>query len=416
MNILDTIINGESNDANINPTNPNPAPVATPTPAAPTMTMAGAHDFNKGHLLSYEQVATLRHRINNTAMADGVAAYRGRGVSVQSLNNDPSLIANAAGLSWKTVPIQLAMRGNTETRDIEGMRALVRSDTGAFLAVASDKYKPHQNSDLLGLMSSWASDNGLAVTRVGQWDGGKRIWAVAASDIQSEVRVGDTFALQMVIRGGHEPGVATTVKAVAMRLICSNGAWVSNGIFNVRWTHNAGLSRSRMASASASLAKWSGAFDRYMEDMAKLYAVPLPKLAARVFLADVIQPELIVEIARQLHIERRNDLRLGVDIVARMLDSDRTARLVSGILTTEAGRLLRAVTQATSSQVGGSHTEGTLAHAYNGVTYYNSHLRGRDADAALESQLYGEGGRMAQAARAVGLEYVQALAPQVARQ
>jgi hypothetical protein len=224
-----------------------------------------------------------------------------------------------------------------------------------------------------------------------------------------------------VMRSGHEPGFATTIRAAALRLVCSNGAIVSDGTgMVVSLNHHRGMTRDRLARVREAIMRYSGAFQRYVEQVATFYEVPLHRLAQRVFLADVVQPELVEQAAQVLHLEKREGVRVGAQVVQRILDMEENrsgqAIAVSRVLTEGAGRLLGGIIAASTRQVGGELSQGTLAHGYNAITYYNSHIRGRGAETALESQLFGDGGQMAQDALAVGREYVRVLAPQVARQ
>lgn len=422
MNILDTIINGQDgNGQNNNPQTQTQTQTQTPAPApASAPIQANAHDFRRGAVLTQQQA---EHAARGVAEWDryGKVEYRGLGVGVQTLNNNPQDILQAAGMDWRTVPVQLAMRGKMETRDIPGMRALVRSDNGAYLSVASESYKPHQNAELMGVMATVARDNGLTIRRVGTFDGGTRIWAVARGTMSAPVAVGDTVAMDVVMRSGHEPGFATVLRAAALRLVCSNGAIVSdNKGLVVSLNHHRGLTGDRLHAVRKAIGEYTGMFQRYVEQVAAFYEVPLHKLAQRVFLADVVQPELVDELAKVLRLERRQDMRLGAQVVQRILDQEEArsgaALAVNRVLTNGGGRLLQGIIGASQVQVGKELSEGTLAHGYNAITYYNSHVRGRGAETGLESQLFGDGGRMAQEALAVGREYVRVLAPQVARQ
>ena len=72
-----------------------------------------------------------------------------------------------------------------------------------------------------------------------------------------------------------------------------------------------------------------------------------------------------------------------------MLDREDSSRIVSQMIYQHADRLLNNVIESTVRQPGGEMTVGTMAHAYSGVTNFNSNVRGRTPETGLESNLFG---------------------------
>lgn len=77
----------------------------------------------------------------------------------------------------------------------------------------------------------------------------------------------------------------------------------------------------------------------------------------------------------------------------------------SGKLGRTAGEVMRVL----QTQPGSSTAHGTLWNAYNAVTYHVDHVRGRNADTAVESALFGEGDRLKNSALELAMDYTERL-------
>jgi hypothetical protein len=364
-NLLDAIVNGQD--------------------VRPVAPLAG-HSFARGTQIT-------EAGINYASMA--ASAYRGLGRDVAIAHNDPRLIAEMAGMDWKTVKMPLAIVGKVETRPFDGMKALVRSDNGMPLAVCTDDYKPHHNDQLLKTMTDFAKESNLTLSRVGLFDGGKRGFAVATSGINREARVGDVVAMHIVLKFGHAPGTATQFKVWANELRCSNGACLVVSQGNARFVHSAELTPNRIADARKFVQLAADAFGGYVDTLADLRGVQSNKGIDLLQLTQLFQPALAQQISDRLTRPTNaahgdiDHMALGRGVLDALLNRDESQRIVAQMIERDADRLLNNVIEATIHQPGGDMTVGTMAHAYSGVTNFNSNIRGRSADTGLESNLFG---------------------------
>jgi len=80
--------------------------------------------------------------------------------------------------------------------------------------------------------------------------------------------------------------------------------------------------------------------------------------------------------------------RVGAEVIERVLAAEASRpvinRMFQGLTNT---RLLNAVVEATDHQYGPALNRNTLGHAHNGMTYYSTHVRGRNPESALKTNL-----------------------------
>jgi hypothetical protein len=354
-----------------------PAPVAAP--------VANAHSFEKGARITDSGARHVEMLAEK--------AYRGCGKDVRVADNNPKAVQSLAGLDWKLIPMPLAIQGKTEVRPYPGMVALVRSDNGDPLAVASDSYKPHQNAQLIGTMCKFADEAGLKLSRVGTFNHGSRGFAVATSGVNREAGVGDVVSMHVVLKFGHAPGTATTILVFANELRCCNGVCIT--VENkARFVHSAELTPDRVQQAREFVMAAAGAFDGHVAKLTMLRKVRSNKGLDLMQLAQLFQPELAAEMSRRLQTitsataEVDHEI-LGARVLSALLERDASTTLVSNMISRHADRLLHKVIEATVRQPGGEMTVGTMAHAFSGVTNFNSNVRGRSAETGIEANLFG---------------------------
>lgn len=367
-NILDEVLNNAAHPAVVAP--------------------AAAHSFTRGATITASGVRHVEQ------FSD--APYRGLGTDVTAAANDPVLIAGLAGMDWQTVPMPLAIKGKTEYRDYSGMVALVRSDTEEPLAVATESYHPHQNGKLLKTMCDFADESGLTLARVGLFNHGSRGFAVATSGVNREAGVGDVVTMHIVLKFGHAPGMATTIMVWANELRCSNGACVRVDKGRSRFVHSAELTPGKIEEAHEFVRFAAEAFAGHIDKLVMLRGVASNKGIDLMQLAELFQPKLAAEISLKLQritntsaIVEADHEHLGARVLTSLLEREASVALVSDMVSRHSERLLSKVISATLTQPGGEMTVGTMAHAYGGVTHFNSNLRGRTPATGVEANLFG---------------------------
>ena len=314
--------------------------------------------------------------------------YRGLGKNVAALNNNTPAILAAAGLDWKLIQLPMAVVGKKEVRLVNGGRVNVRSDNGSVLSFSSADYKSHQNAELVGMMANFAKESGLTLDRVGSFDDGARIWASATSPVKAEAKKDDIVAMTIQMRSGHQPGVATTVSASALRLVCLNGATMRVAGGRAKFTHGALMSDLKVGEAREFVRAAAQAFGRHMDRLQSIYAVHTTRALDLTYLIQLLQPAMLQPIAEWAFRGSTRTLDANVAnarLLNEILEKDASRRVVEDLVLESGSRTLKQAIAAYDHQPGAELSRGTLAHAYNGITHYNSNVRGRSSETGLEA-------------------------------
>ncbi len=139
-------------------------------------------------------------------------------------------IVEACGLAWNVeqhplYAIESNSAGEEVRRPVPRYVANVRADTGAVLGVVGDAYQPLQNRDAFTLADALIDSGQAHWIGAGATRGGARIHALMRLD--RDVRIGgaegeDVLPL-LLLRNGHDGGLALTVSVAPFRLACLNG-------------------------------------------------------------------------------------------------------------------------------------------------------------------------------------------------
>ncbi len=160
----------------------------------------------------------------------------GWGDTVRDVRNDRPLTAadviTAAGLGWRVeqYPVEAII---PPTPGIEApcrvavprVVANVRSDTRTVLGIVGEGYTPLQNTDAFALADALIDSGEAHWLGAGSTRRGARVHALMRLD--REITIGgasgeDVLPL-LVIRNGHDGGLAVTVSVAPFRLACLNG-------------------------------------------------------------------------------------------------------------------------------------------------------------------------------------------------
>lgn len=302
-----------------------------------------------------------------------------------------------AGLDWRVVTAPVDVAGNRGHRRADGYQALVQTGTGKILAITSDKFKPHQNADILRDIEALAAAGDAEIIFAGALDGGCRVVAVARLNGSFNLPavggrrnnnhagpVDDRTELFVVISGGHEVGTPLKVRGLAFRLWCANGAYFTSqakSTFTV--THRSGIAQCN--SIAATYTSIGEEFGTYGSTAQRLLTVPTNPYLRRLYAAEVVVPGTVAQIT-----------------------SGSVASLDALVVRDEAryGRLLPTLIEAIGTQRGSNGEN--LWTAYNGVTHWVNHARGRSDTSGVDAALFGAGAVLGQRALTVATQFAEA--------
>lgn len=157
------------------------------------------------------------------------------------LDNPPTVREGiiAAGLDWQVLerPVFFEEQVSEEVATkmayipgatpskvlIPGKKALVRNTDNKFLSVVSDKYRPLQNIEAFDFFDSFLQQGVAALESAGSLMEGKRVWVLAKiTDMVEDVVPDDKVEAYLLLSNGHDGKVAVRVMFTPIRVVCWN--------------------------------------------------------------------------------------------------------------------------------------------------------------------------------------------------
>jgi phage/plasmid-like protein (TIGR03299 family) len=311
----------------------------------------------------------------------GQEPWHGLGFRVDA-NATGAEMLKVAGMEWKVQRRAIAMRpGNGDrtvmlTSQLDGYRAIVRSDNDEVFQVASDRYQPVQNAEIVEFFREYCEAGHASIETVGALRGGAVVWALAKLNGSTSVNIGgvDPVSGYMLLATSHDGSLKTIGQPTQVRVVCHNTLTAALG---TKDEHTFSL-------------RHSSKFDAARKDEAK-----------RVMGMAIEQ------------IQRTNDLSEQLANVAISHDDwmDYMSRLMGdGLLdpkTAELSKTAQAIQDATISSPGSglASARGTLWGAVNGVTWFADHAaRSRSDSNRLFSAWFGSNAGLKESAMRVAVE------------
>lgn len=334
--------------------------------------------------------------------------YRGLAIPIEKAKTGPEIL-QATGLDWKVtkVPVEFTYKGVRRTR--KDLDLLIREDNGVDLAHCSNRFHIHQNDEIIGGLARLAEIGNIKITHGGAIDGGARVFLHGSIDRQFDVGVSkklkDIVRLDFSLSGSHRPGHPTIFMAMAMRLTCLNGATMVSNKAGFRLTHLNDFKDVNQEAMEAFVNSMILEFETYEQKAKRLAATKLSREQTQGYVLELVQPDLVKAIAEK---KGPVDNLTREQILEQALEQDIVPQLLSGDLKDDDLKVDRTVKQILSvmdTQPGAELAKATAWAAYNGVTYYTDHIRGRDNDASVVSALVGPGAKLKARALDLAMEY-----------
>lgn len=145
-----------------------------------------------------------------------------------------------AGLDWD-INRSTVQFMNGSMHDYEDFRVLYRSDSNEPLSVVGKNYKVVQPKEVLEFFRDLVSQDGFTIETAGSLKGGRRIWALAKTNLGGEIVDGDLFKTYLLLVTSCDGGLATTAQFTSVRVVCNNTLQMSLGqdsVGQVKVRHN----------------------------------------------------------------------------------------------------------------------------------------------------------------------------------
>jgi phage/plasmid-like protein (TIGR03299 family) len=347
----------------------------------------------------------MAHMIEDNMMAwKSEQPWHGLGYQVAEDATGEQMLQTAK-LDWLVQRRKLAMRdgeGKGLVVDpLNDFRAIVRKDTNEVFQVASDKYFPVQNTEIVNFFREYCEAGHARMETVGGLKGGRIVWALAKLEKGDADLKGDKSKAYMLLANSHDGSIRLIGKATEVYVVCWNTLSAAVGKY-LRSESGKGVSHRAAANEGVFLMKHSRKFTQEVANEAK-------KVMGMAIESIEKTNEIAAQLA-QVQIDDQGRLQfvmqlLGIDpkssatpiVDAMIADSGKSVldRIIEDEETDEEriGRVGRALLEAMVNSPGSDlpSRKDTLWGAVNGVTYLNDHTRGRSQDQRLYNSWFGTG-------------------------
>ena len=340
--------------------------------------------------------------VGNQLAWKGETPWHGKGHRVEPGATGAEML-QAAGLDWKVQRRALAMKSQDGaqvlTEPLNGFRAIVRADTDEVFQVATERYHPVQNAEIVDYFREYCEAGHAEVETVGAIDGGRKVWALAKLNggTQATLAGGDKLSGFMLLASSHDGSLRLIGKPTQVRVVCWN-------------------------TLSAAIGEDSEAEFRMKHS--RKFTPEVRAVAQKVMGMAIEQVQAVNEAAQDLsqvqiddrgRVEYVTRLLKGQGLLEQVVENSRQAVELDAILEAtenrggedkDLGRVGRAILEAIVSSPGAGleSAQGTLWGALNGVTYWVDHQRGRSQDGRLSGAWFGPGDQLKSAALRMAVE------------
>jgi phage/plasmid-like protein (TIGR03299 family) len=311
-----------------------------------------------------------------------------------------------AKLDWKVQRRALAMRmadgQGLLSEPLSGYRAIVRADTDEVFQVATNRYYPLQNQEIVEFFREYCEAGHAEMETVGAIDGGRKVWALAKLNGTTSAEIGgqgsgDQVTGYMLLATSHDGSLRTIGKPTQVRVVCWNTLSASLGLTNgklgkavsqeFRMKHSRKWTPAVAAEARKVMGMAVESIARINETADKLARVKIDQAGRIEFVKRLVGGESLLEQvvadqdARRLEAQRDTllDSIIGQAERSKTGDSDDLGRLGKA--------LLESMLYSPGSDLPSARN--TMWGAVNGVTYYADHEQGRTQDTRLSSAWFG---------------------------
>lgn len=345
----------------------------------------------------------MSHKIENNMMAFcGATPWHGLGVDVsadgiETLSRPEMVQAwlKTAGLDWVVQRRSIAMRDaqgqGLLTDPLKGFRAIVRQDTDEVFQVATNRYHPLQNQQIVEFFAEYCTAGNATLETLIGLEGGRKIVALAKlTGADTTIGASDELRGYMMLATSHDGSMRTIGMPTQVRVVCWNTLMAALGDSDKETTF-------RLKHSS----KWTaGTADRAK----KIMGMAIEQLQETNELARELSQVQIDERGRLEFITRL--LADGKSVLEAIVDDSAPqdgAGLLNAVIADserdtkqEMNRVGKAILEAMLESPGADldTARNTLWGAVNGVTYFADHQRGRTQDTRLSASWFGQGQAM----------------------
>lgn len=337
----------------------------------------------------------MSHEITNNMIAwKGEEPWHGLGYKVPE-NATGKEMLEVAKLNWDVERRNLAMQnGQNEvlTEPLKNFKAIVRADNNTVFQVATDRYYPVQNAEVVDFFREYCEAGHATMETVGGLKGGAIVWALARLNGGSTATLQDVDELRghMLLATSHDGSIRTIGKPTQTRVVCWNTLAAALG------------EQAKACFMMKHSRKWSPEVAKEAQEImgiASRQVAETNELAAKLATVRMDARQRIQFITRLLNQTSQTPVEVPEPTAD---DLAKLGSLVDGSVSEsevkDLGRVGTAILESALTSPGADlvTANGTLWGMVNGVTYYADHIRGCSQETRLANAWFGSGDSMKQ--------------------
>ena len=316
----------------------------------------------------------MSHNIESIAWTNTVP-WHGLGDKVDDSLSSQQMLT-AAKLDWTVSrrPLFHADRPGIAATYFNGFSALVRDSDESVLDVVGSRYLPTQNADAFEFFTEFVHAGKAKMDTAGSLRGGRIVWGLASLGAGFTLAGKDRVNGYLLLALPHEQGKSIQAKFTSIRVVCNNTLTAAlGGKGQFRMSHRTLFDAKAQETAKVTLGIAREQVQEQEAVARKLCAMKMGAGDARVFLTQMIDPELFAEGVQAIDDAfGRGDVSKKLAIADAALTKSPGAKMLSA--------------------------DGTAWGVLNAVTYAVDHAFGRGADQRMSKAWFGNGAALKQKA------------------
>lgn len=320
----------------------------------------------------------MSHEIETMFSGSNITPWHGLGTVLPGNPNVEDAIV-MAGLDWEAQLHRQYIR-------IEGVEthtdsyAVVRSTDKSVLGTVGRTFKPLQNKDAFKWFQPWVDAGEAVIETAGALKHGRRVWVLAKMTRDPmEIVPGDTVEKYVLLSNGHDGTMAVRAGLSPVRVVCANtmaAAHQDGGskLFRIRHSLKATAALDEIREIANLV---DGKFEAGKDQFKSLARKGVRSEDLKAYITQVFKPQ-VLEGGLNDDEEKEDDCKQLINNIIPLFENGRGAN-IPGV-------------------------QGTYWGAYNAITEYLQHERGRSAEKRLDSAWFGQGATLNQRALQVALK------------
>lgn len=287
--------------------------------------------------------------------------------------------------------------GTVEDRPVS--KIAMREDTGACLGIVGPNTQILQNVEAFSPLQTYLDSGLITLETAGCLEGGAKVWTLAKINRPSfDIGGGDTIDKYLLVSNSHDGTLAVRVGITGVRVVCHNTLSLAHvkgdaakDLIRIRHSRQVQV---KTQDAIANIERVNEAMDKGFSCYAELAKATISGSKARQYFKDVFNmpeenvPKQSRDLLDDLMTRYDANVSLTRELLANYQQSQQVATEAQEII---GGKILEDIlTEKMETGIGQTQGKESWWSAYNAVTEYLTHERGRSDETRFSSLYYGD--------------------------